>query len=351
MKLFRKRNWLVKICISIFILMNLITFLHAYKFTHFTESNSEKTKSPEKLSLFEKVKTLFLGINNPKPKNKRLPEQQFQTLKLKSNKEIECWFIKNQKHKGTVILFHGYSGEKSSMIDKSNEFIKMGFSTLLVDFMGSGNSEGYQTTIGFKEATQVKTTFDYLQKKGEKNIYLFGTSMGAVAIMKCINDYHIQPKAIFIECPFGSLYQTVCARFKKMNTPTFPMASLLVFWGGTQNGFWGFSHNPTQYAKNIHCPTLLLYGEKDKSVSLNEIKEIYNNLNGFKNLVIYKNTGHENYLKKNKIKWVSDISNFIQNSNNKAPKVFTNRLTNQITYKDFLGEIATNNRFIANKHQ
>lgn len=292
--------------------MNIIAFFHSYKFTHFTENNSEKTKSPEKLTSLEKINTLFFGVNNPKPKNVKLPTQNYEVVKLKSNKVIECWLVRNEKQNGTVILFHGYGGEKSSMIDKSNEFIKMGFSTLLVDFMGSGNSERNQTTIGYKEAEEVKTAFDYINENGEKNIYLFGTSMGSVAIMKCINDYKIKPKGIIIECPFGTMYQTVCARFNKMNAPTFPMAGILLFWGGIQNGFWGFSHNPTEYAKNINCPTLLLYGEKDKSVSRNEIDEIYKNLKGIKNLNIYKKTGHENYLLKNKVEWNKNITEFIK---------------------------------------
>jgi alpha-beta hydrolase superfamily lysophospholipase len=313
MKIFKNRKIYSTILATIFILINIVAFFHAYKFTHFTENESVKTNSPEKLSSFEKLKTLFLGVNNPKPKNTKFPTQKYQTVKLKSNKEIECWLIKTEKSKGTIILFHGYGGDKSSMIDKSDEFIKLGFNTMLVDFMGSGNSQGNQTTIGYKEAEEVKTAYDYLFQTREKNIYLFGTSMGAVAIMKCINDYKIKPKGIIIECPFGSMYTTVCARFKKMNAPTFPMAGILVFWGGIQNGFWGFSHNPTEYAKNISCPTLLLYGEKDKSVSLKEIHEIYTNLKGQKKLNIYKNTGHENYLTKNKIEWNKNVSDFLIN--------------------------------------
>lgn len=301
----------IRIIIVCFVLINSIAFFHAYKFTHFTTNNSEKTKTPNKLSKLEKVKTLFFGVNNPKPKNKKFPSQKYQTLHLKSNKQIECWLIRTKNSKGTVILFHGYGSEKSSMIDKSNEFLKLGFSTMLVDFMGSGNSEGNQTTIGFKEAEEVKTCFDYISSTGEKNIFLSGTSMGAVSIMKCINDYQIKPKGIIIECPFGSMYQTVCARFKKMNVPTFPMAGILLFWGGIQNGFWGFCHNPTEYAKNISCPTLLLYGENDKSVSRKEIDEIYKNLRGKKELRIYKNTGHENYLLKNKVQWNQDINSFL----------------------------------------
>ncbi|RZJ48058.1 MAG: alpha/beta hydrolase, partial [Flavobacterium sp.] len=269
---------------------------------------------PEKLSSIEKIQTLIFGVNNSKPRNTKFPTQKYQTLRLKSNKQIECWLIKNKYAKGTVILFHGYGSEKSSMLDKSNEFQKLGYNTMLVDFMGSGNSEGNQTTIGYKEANEVKTAFDYLSQTGEKNIYLFGTSMGAVAIMKCINDFKIQPKAIIIECPFGSMYETVCARFNKMNAPTFPMAGILLFWGGLQNGFWGFGHNPSEYAKNIKCPVLLLYGEKDKSVSRREINEIYTNLKGSKILKVFKNTGHENYLIKNKLEWTQYIKSFLLNN-------------------------------------
>lgn len=291
--------------------MNVVAIFHSYKFTHFVDSKIEKTKDPKKLSTGQKIKTLIFGVSNPRPENLTTPTSYFETIKLKSNKEIECWSIKTENAKGTVILFHGFGGNKSSMLDKAEIFLGLGYNTFLVDFMGSGGSEGNQTTIGFLEAEQVKTCFDYLTEKGEQNIYIFGTSMGSVATMKAINDFDIKPKGIIIECPFGSMYKTVCARFKTMNAPTFPMAGLLVFWGGLQNGFWAFGHNPTEYAKKINCPTLLLYGAKDEKVSREEIDLIFNNLGGHRTLKIYQEAGHENYLTKYKNEWTQDIQEFM----------------------------------------
>lgn len=291
--------------------MNIIAAFHAYKFTHFTESNVTKTNNPAKLTIGQKIQTLFLGVSNPRPVNNGNPSTAFTTVRLKSNKEIECWSIKTDSPKGTVILFHGFSGQKSSMLDKAAVFSSLGYNTFLVDFMGSGGSEGNQTTIGYKEAEQVKTCFEYLTKQGEKNIYLFGTSMGAVAIMKAINDFQIKPNAIIIECPFGSMYQTVCTRFRSMNVPAFPMAGLLVFWGGVENGFWAFGHNPAKYAQHISCPALLLYGAKDEKVSKAETDAIFNNLKGKKQLKIYQEAGHENYLLKYKNEWTQDVEKFL----------------------------------------
>lgn len=295
----------------LFVVMNIVAIFHSYKFTHFVDNNTEKTKDPGKLTTGQKVSTLLFGVNIPRPTNKKTPSNEFETLILNSNKKIECWSIKGSEPKGTVILFHGFSGQKSSMFDKAEIFREQGYNTILVDFMGSGGAEGNQTTIGFLEAEQVKTCFDYVTEKGEKNIFLFGTSMGAVAIMKAISDFDIKPKGIIIECPFGTMYQTVCARFKTMNAPTFPMAGLLVFWGGVQNGFWAFGHNPIEYAKKVSCPTLLMYGLQDEKVSITEIDEIFTNLNGRKELKIYKNAEHENYLTKYKDEWTQDIIQFI----------------------------------------
>jgi alpha-beta hydrolase superfamily lysophospholipase len=310
----RKRRMLKRgifTLIILFILINVVAIFHAYKFTHFSRKEIARTRDPARLSPLEKMSTLLFGVNNPRPANRTVPSQPFKTILLKSNKEIECWLIPTVNSRGTVIIFHGFSGYKSSMLDKAEQFLHMGYSTLLVDFMGSGGSEGSQTTIGYYEAEQVKTAYEYMLEKGERNIYLFGTSMGSVAIMKSVHDFQLNPAGIILECPFGSMYKTVCARFRLMNAPAFPMAALLVFWGGVQNGFWAFDHNPIQYAKQINCPTLLLYGAKDKKVSRGEIDQMYSNLNGAKHLKVYQLAGHENLLNKYKEEWRRDVQLFM----------------------------------------
>ncbi len=296
----------------IFVFINLIAFFHAYKFTHFAENNTSKTKSQVKLSPFEKAKTLLFGISNPRPENYLQPQQTFETVALKSNVKLESWIIKTENAKGTFILFHGYGGKKSSMLDKSDEILKLGYNTFLIDFMGSGGSEGNRTTIGFEESMQVKTAYDYIAAQGESNIYLFGTSMGAAAVLKSLHDYSFNPSGIIIECPFGSLYEAVCVRFENMGVPVFPMAGLLTFWGGVQNGFWAFEHNPSNYAKKVSCPTLLLYGELDEKVKIKETNAVYENLRGKKHLKTYPLSGHDNYLTHYREEWAEDIKNFLE---------------------------------------
>jgi uncharacterized protein len=304
----RKILWGITV---LFIAVNLIAFMHAYRFTHFT-SDGQRTPDPARLSSLSKAKLLFTGISNPKPMNKILPQTyKYNTVQIQSDVKLEGWHFKVARPKGTVILFHGYTGEKSMLLSRAEIFMKAGFNTLLVDLMGSGGSEGLETHLGYTESVEVQDCVKYIQSTGEKNIHLFGTSMGAVAILKAFNDYPIDVNSIIVECPFGSMYKTVAARFQMMGVPAFPMAGILTFWGGVQLGFWGFSHNPAEYANQINIPLLLLFGEKDDRVSMEETTEIFSNLKGDKNLVTYPELGHDVF-SGNEIQWEADVMEFIQ---------------------------------------
>jgi uncharacterized protein len=307
-RMYKRLLWVLLLA---FVFVNAIAFFHAYKFTHFDASAARRIENATELSFGQKLGLLLTGADMPRPLNRAQPDRPYETIKLQSNKAIESWYIPTDSSKGTVALFHGYGGEKSTMLDKADVFRQLGYNTLVVDFMGAGGSEGVQTTIGFMEAQQVRTCVDYLKKRGEQNIILFGTSMGAAAIMKAMDDEALPVRALILECPFGTMLQTVKNRFVMMGVPSFPMAHLLVFWGGAQNGFNAFAHNPTEYAKDITCPTLLLYGEKDDRVTAEETHEVFTNLAGPKKLVTYPLAGHENYLNKYKGQWTGNVVQFL----------------------------------------
>lgn len=293
----------------IFIGMNAIAFLHAWKFTHFSETDHNRTADPKELTWLNKIEILFTGIDNPKPQHHFLPDRSYSIINFNWS-GVNGWYFKTENPKGTVILFHGYAGEKSSLLSRSYYFNSIGFNTLLIDFPGSGDSKGNSTSIGFHEADHVFECYNFIQSKGEKNIFLCGTSMGAAAILKSIHDYHFSPSGILLECPFGSLYNTVCARFLNMNLPCIPMAALLTFWGGVQQGYWAFGHNPSQYAKSVDCPALLMFGEQDDRVTRRETDEIFSGLSGLKVLKTYPNNGHSIFTPENESIWKNDVSTF-----------------------------------------
>lgn len=296
----------------LFLILNVVAYNHAYKFTHFSENSIPKSGKPEHLSVTEKMKLMFWGISNPKPVNYHKPARSHETIIIQSNEKLEAWLIEPENPKGVVLLFHGYSGCKSGMLNYAEEFFQMNYRTLLVDFQGSGGSTGNQTTVGFNEKKDVQAAYDYIKKRfPEEEIILFGSSMGAAAILKAVSEDSIEPDKLIVECPFGSMRTTTQKRFEAMGLPTFILPDLLLIYGSIQNGFNAFSHNPTEYAKDINIPTLLLYGAKDPRVTRVETDEIFQNLKGEKSLGIFENAGHENYLWQYSQEWKKEIDAFL----------------------------------------
>lgn len=316
-------KWLFISFAVVFTVVNVVAFFHAWKFSHFN-ADLHKRIIADSLTEGQKVNMLLFGVDIPRPYNDWEPDSTCETVTLQSNKKIECWYFTKENAKGTVILFHGFGGSKSQMLGKQGYFQSFGYNTLLVDFQGSGGSEGNISTIGYYEAQQVKTAYDYIAGKGEKNIHLFGSSMGAAAILKAMDDYQLPVKSLILECPFGSLLQAIKNRFDIMGAPSFPFAHLLMFWGSVQNGCNMFNHCPADYAKSVKAPTLLLWGEQDDKVTRQEIDDIYNNLQGPKHLITYPEARHESYLLKYNREWVADVEGFLMGVNGESRTVKVN---------------------------
>jgi alpha-beta hydrolase superfamily lysophospholipase len=312
-----RTKWIKRVTLYILrliVFVNILAYFHAYTFTHFSSPDNFSESKKKKMDWKQKIQGLFFGFSKPKPVNTITPKRSYETIYLQSNKKIECWKIALPSPKGTIILFHGYGGKKSDMLEQAEIFNQLGYQTLLVDFMGSGGSEGSQTTIGFHEAQQVVTAFGFSKTTQNLPIYLYGNSMGAAAIMRALSEWDIKPEGIILECPFGRMKKTVEARFEIVGIPSFPLASVLMFWGGVQNDFSFFDHNPEEYAKKIESPTLLMYGEKDNRVSQEETNTIFKNLKGKKKKHLFPKAGHENYLHKYKDEWRVEVEKFLDNT-------------------------------------
>ena len=110
------------------------------------------------------------------------------------------------------------------------------------------------------------------------------------------------------------LLTTVEHRFEVMGLPAFPMARLLVFWGGVQRGFDAFAHNPVEYAVSVKTPTLLMHGARDPRVRTAEVEAIVAGLAGPHRFVLFPNAGHESLCGHDPEKWRAAVSSFLAKS-------------------------------------
>lgn len=305
-----------KIFLVFFLLSNIILAFHAWKFTHFYDDAGHRNKRPEQMNGWEKARVILFGVNLSKSVNRDRPAAPYKTINLhtKNGLRLEGWWIDaRQPAKGTVILFHGYGASKSSPLAEAAYFRQLGYNTFLLDFRAHGNSEGYVCSIGYKEAEDVKLAYDYVRSCGYQHISLWGMSMGAAAILKAVPQYHLQPDKIMLEAPFATLTDAVKSRMWAVHMPGTPLAQIVTFWGGVEQGFWAAGFKPAEYAKNIQVPTLLCWGKHDIRVMEHETRSVYTQLSTKqKQLVVFETSGHQSFCRNEPEKWKAAVSHFLQ---------------------------------------
>jgi uncharacterized protein len=296
--------------------LNALAWMHARAMTHFVEAG-QRTQKPEALSFPQKIWTLLAGVNIPKPTNLSDPKDfdlDYETHSIAGpgSESLETWFIPNPKQQGLVVMFHGYAACKSTLLVPAARFHRLGYEVLLVDFHGSGGSTGLRTSIGYGESRDVAQTLDYARSRWPtRRMILYGVSMGGAALLRAIAFEGVKADAVILESTFDRLINTARNRFKAMGLPAFPSAELLVFWGGVEQGFDGFEHNPVEYARSVNCPALVMHGERDSRVSPGQAKEIFDNLADEKCFRVFQDVGHELLADAQPEEWQMCVVNFL----------------------------------------
>lgn len=303
--------------------LNVLAYNHARTMTRFT-TGGVGTSSPEDLTVWKKAKVLLSGVNVPRPEGKRpasdlASDCRTVTINAPDDIALEAWYCDRGATTSLVMLFHGYSAEKSSLMEEAQAFLELGSSVLLVDFRGSGGSSESYTTVGVREAGDVAAVVRFVEKNClHSSTILFGQSMGAVAILRAINSDHIQPDAIVLEAVFDTMLTTVRNRFHAMRVPSFPSAELLVFWGGRQWRFNGFKHNPVDYASSVNCPALFMHGRDDPRATLDEGRRVFDAVPSSKEWVQFDGVGHQSYIAANPSEWRTAVGKAIRKAESKT---------------------------------
>jgi uncharacterized protein len=282
------------------VLLNGAAYAQARAMTRYAPAG-RRTPPPEALGPVERAAVLFTGVTVPRPANSRTPDDLglgYETRTVRPGGvdgalTLEAWVVRHPQPVGTVLLFHGYAASKDTLLEAARAFTAMGYTAVLVDFRGSGGSDGDRTTVGYDEARDVAAVVRWAREElGEERPVLYGVSMGAAAVLRAVAAEGVAPRAVIVEAPFDRLLTTVRHRFEALGVPSWPASELLVFWGGRSGGFDAFGHNPVEYARRVRVPALVLHGAADPRVTEPEARAVHDALVGPRSLVVFPGLGH-----------------------------------------------------------
>jgi pimeloyl-ACP methyl ester carboxylesterase len=167
----------------------------------------------------------------------------------------------------TVVLAHGYQGNKSGMLGHA-ALLHDDYNLVLLDFRNHGQSSGDQTTQGTREQDDLRAVVDWLeQRKGPGRIALLGVSMGgASALAESIADDRIA--AVILDSTHATLAAAIQARLEQAGYPLSLPGSWAVLLGSLiRTGEDVSAADPVQRVAHYGPrPLLIIEGGQDETI-------------------------------------------------------------------------------------
>ena len=206
---------------------------------------------------------------------------------------LHGWFIPAAEARGTVLFLHGNAGNISHRIDTLQMFHRLGYSTLIFDYRGYGNSSGTPSEQGtYRDAEAAWRYLTEQQNIPSCRIVLFGESLGgAVASWLAARQ---KPAALVIASGFTSV-PDLAQHFY----PYLPIRLLA-----------RIRYNTRENLRAVAAPVLIAHSPEDEIIPFEHGQALYAAANPPKHLLELAG-GHNDGFIFMRESWVGELRDFL----------------------------------------
>ena len=188
---------------------------------------------------------------------------------------LRAWSIRPLRGNGdAVILLHGHTDNRAGMLGNADLLLRHGYAVLLPDARAHGESGGNLATYGVKEAGDVRSWFDWIERsEAPRCIDGLGESMGAAQLLQSLRA---APGfcAVAAESSFASFREASYDRMgEKMDAGAWAGRTLLrpAVEAGLLYARWRYGVDleqatPESAVAASSVPVLLIHGRKDANL-------------------------------------------------------------------------------------
>ncbi|MCJ7514628.1 MAG: alpha/beta hydrolase [Dehalococcoidia bacterium] len=213
---------------------------------------------------------------------------------------ISYGFYFQEKKHPNILFFHG-NGEIASDYELIGSiYNQIGLNLFVADYRGYGKSGGKPTLSNMiRDAHPIFEGFKRVLKEGgfSGNLFIMGRSLGSASAIELASHYQGQLRGLIIESGFANV-------FNLLKYLGFPLESLEVIVPETPYSL--------ELLREISLPTLVLHGEYDQIVPVEEGKALYETIAASdKRLIILPGVDHNTIMSGGVQKYLKALQDFI----------------------------------------
>ncbi len=224
-----------------------------------------------------------------------------------NNVSISCRFYSGPREWPWILYFHG-NGEVVSDYDEISSFYHQRKINLVVaDYRGYGASTGTPSLTDLVKDAHIifKEVGEELSRRNlRKDLWVMGRSLGSIAALELASQYQEQMKGLVIESGFPSVVRIMF----RLGVPAPIMEREKI------------DRECLERIKKISLPTLIIHGDQDSLVPVENAKTIYQHLGSLqKELLIIPSATHNDIMLVGFKDYFNALHRFVEKTD-RAPK-------------------------------
>jgi pimeloyl-ACP methyl ester carboxylesterase len=260
-----------------------------------------------KIGLMKKILILILlglgvlyliGIYLSRPKQIKIIKPQTHlvlediSFLSKSGAMLKGWYIQGKVNKAGILLMHGLHSNRLQMLNRAEILNEAGYSVVLFDFQGHGESIGEKITFGHLESLDAEAGLSYLkQRVGDNKVGVIGVSLGGASALLGAVKY--KADAMILESVYPSIEQAINNRLQvKLGAWARYLLPILTTQLNIQLGIHPNQLQPIVNISHATAKLFIIGGEKDVRTIKEETEALYAKANSPKKLWIVKDANH-----------------------------------------------------------
>jgi len=213
-------------------------------------------------------------------------------LRTGDGETLAAWWVPVSAPRGVVLLFHGNAGNISHRVEYLEMFSRLGYSTLIADYRGYGQSTGEPSEQGTYE--DAAACWTWLAERGvaPRDIVVFGESLGG-GVATWIAERHT-PRALVLASTFTSIPDLAEEIY-----PYLPVRLLS-----------RIHYDNLARVQRIPAPVLILHSPDDEIVPYRHAERLLDAVRAPKRLVTLAG-GHNDGLVFRRPEWIRSLAAFL----------------------------------------
>jgi len=178
-----------------------------------------------------------------------------------------------------VLVMHGINDARVSMLGHARFLLRNGFTVLMPDTRGHGESGGAIITYGIDEAGDVSRWVDWLlATRHPERVYGLGMSLGGAILLQSL-AHERRFDAVVADSPFSSFREVAYDRLQELTRIEHHL-----FWPVVESGLVYARiryhrdlrlASPAAALRSCHTPVLLIHGGRDEKTPIRHSRELH----------------------------------------------------------------------------